>query len=67
MIDYCYEFGRAVAQIKRDDFDMEQFIVLCRQIGMGLNYGSDGIERAMIGAFDEYRRITDTKKELYKE
>jgi hypothetical protein len=59
MIRFCYEFGRAVAHFKGKDFDMSDFILICQSCGVGTSCGSNGLVDAMLGAFDEYKRVAD--------
>ena len=59
MVRFCYEFGRAVAHFKGQSFDMSEFISICRDCGVGSSCGSNGLVDAMLGAFDEYKRVSD--------
>lgn len=59
MINFCYEFGRAIAHFKGADFDMASFVSLCSNSGLTVACGSNGLRDAMIGAFDEYKRVSD--------
>ncbi len=59
--NFCYEFGRAVAHFRGADFEMAEFVELCQTsyAALILSSGSNGLRDAMIGAFDEYKRIAD--------
>lgn len=61
MVNFAYEFGRAVAHFKGQEFQMNEFVSLCASSAVGLTYavGSNGLRDAMIGAFDEYKRVAD--------
>lgn len=66
MINFCYEFGRAVAHFHHDEFDMSSFAHLCSTIGLTAAQGSNGQRDAMIGAFDEYKRLRDIREAPYE-
>ena len=60
---YAYDFGRAVAHYLRKDFDMAAFSTLFCETTR-YRAGSNAERDAMIGAFDEYRRLVEIDREF---
>lgn len=57
MPNYCYNFGVAYAQFQRRDLDLRKLSALCLEAGLTSSHGSNGERDALIGAFDEYKRL----------
>ncbi|MDX1371505.1 MAG: hypothetical protein R3321_03505 [Nitrososphaeraceae archaeon] len=54
---FCYELGRAIAQIQRKEFTVEGFLCFCRDLNLETHRGSNGLRDAMRGAFEERERL----------
>lgn len=66
---HCYNFGAAIAQFERRKLTMQRVVDLALAAGLTVSCGSNGLSDAMIGAFDEYKRLVeiDEKYRLAKE